>query len=203
MLSSISGISASHGRMLCFVRTFTLNCFPRNILASNWGKMVNSDANQLPEVDSLPDGFVEGSTEPLAPPTPTVEQEKPRGDYKEGSFSEIDHSDELAANEFQTSPGSEEKTQKLRTFPVPLSETDSFDVSEQTQGSQGSQDASTVPEASDGVVRCSKVKEQVQADCQSSERCNYLYFVIFLFLFSLLSNELIFSCGELHRRLLL
>ncbi|KAG6665662.1 hypothetical protein CIPAW_02G175500 [Carya illinoinensis] len=40
----------------------------------------------------------------------------------------------------------------------------------QTQGSQGSQDASTVPEASDGVVRCSKVKEQVQADCQSSER---------------------------------
>ncbi|XP_041000343.1 alpha-taxilin [Juglans microcarpa x Juglans regia] len=132
--------------------------------------MVNPDANQLPEVDSLPDGFVEGSTEPLAPPTPTVEQEKPRGDYKEGSFSEIDHSDELAANEFQTSPVSEEKTQKLRTFPVPLSETDSFDASEQTEGSQGSQDASTVSEASVGVARCSKVKEQVQADCQSSER---------------------------------
>lgn len=141
--------------------------------------MENPEANQLPEVDSLPDGFVESSTEPVAPLTPTVEKEKPLGDYKEDSFSELDHSDELAANEFQTSQGREEKTQKLRTFPVPLSETDSFDASEGSVEvpSKGcmhpalvSSDSANVSKASAGVSGSSKVKEQVQADCQSSER---------------------------------
>lgn len=45
--------------------------------------MQNPDANQLPEVDSLPDGFVEGTAELVAPATPTPEQEKPLSDYKE------------------------------------------------------------------------------------------------------------------------
>ncbi|KAK7846499.1 hypothetical protein CFP56_007857 [Quercus suber] len=85
--------------------------------------MENPDANQLPEAAALPDGT-------SGPPTPTVEQEKPLGDYKEDSFSDLDHSDKLSANEFQTSQGGEEKTQKLRTFPVPLSETDIFEASE-------------------------------------------------------------------------
>ncbi|XP_050250186.1 uncharacterized protein LOC126697298 isoform X2 [Quercus robur] len=144
--------------------------------------MENPDANQLPEADALPDGFVESSTEPVAPPTPTVEQEKPLGDYKEDGFSDLDHSDKLSANEFQTSQGGEEKTQKLRTFPVPLSETDIFEASEglgevssegcteQTEGTLVSPDSANLSEASVGVSGCSEVKEQGQANCQSSER---------------------------------
>ncbi|XP_075671198.1 uncharacterized protein LOC142640811 isoform X1 [Castanea sativa] len=144
--------------------------------------MENPDANQLPEADALPDGFVESSTEPVAPPTPTVEQEKPLGDYKEDSFSELDHSDKLSTNEFQTSQGREEKTQKLRTFPVPLSETDIFEASEglgevssegcteQTERTLVSPDSANVSEASVGVSGCSELKEQVQANCQSLER---------------------------------
>ncbi|KAB1218054.1 Alpha-taxilin [Morella rubra] len=143
--------------------------------------MQNPDANQLPEVDSLPDGFVEGSTEPPAPPTPTVEQEKPLGDYKD-SFPELDHSEELSANECQASQGREEKTHKLRTFPVQLSETDSFEPSEglvevpsrdcveQTEDTLGSQYSPNVSEALAGLAGCSKEKEQVQADGRSSER---------------------------------
>ncbi|PON63046.1 Taxilin family [Trema orientale] len=95
--------------------------------------MENPDANQLPEVDSLPDGFVESSPEPLATQTPTLEQEKPLGSCKEGNTPEVSCSnesiDESSANEFQKSQGRTEKTQKLRTFPVVLSETDNFDAS--------------------------------------------------------------------------
>ncbi|KAK8671642.1 hypothetical protein V6N13_038232 [Hibiscus sabdariffa] len=76
--------------------------------------MENPEANQLPEVDSLPDGFVESPSEPLAPKTPVLEQENPsQPDYKE---------DDLVANEFGARKG-----MKQRTFPVPLSEGDSFD----------------------------------------------------------------------------
>ncbi|PON58548.1 Taxilin family [Parasponia andersonii] len=95
--------------------------------------MENPDANQLPEVDSLPDGFVESSPDPLAPQTPTLEQEKPLGSCKEGNTPEVNCSnesiEESSANEFQKSQGRTEKTQKLRTFPVVLSETDNFDAS--------------------------------------------------------------------------
>lgn len=166
--------------------------------------MQNPDANQLPEVDSLPDGFVEGSTEPPAPPTPTVEQEKPLGDYKD-SFPELDHSEELSANECQASQGREEKTHKLRTFPVQLSETDSFEPSEglvevpsrdcveQTEDTLGSQYSPNVSEALAGLAGCSKEKEQVQADGRSSERCNYLCLAIPPFI---LSTDLHFLCSK-------
>ncbi|VVA12275.1 PREDICTED: alpha-taxilin [Prunus dulcis] len=151
--------------------------------------MENPEANQLPEVDSLPDGFVESPPEPLAPPTPTFEQEKPLDNREDDIASDIDRSkepvEELAADEFQTSQGRTEKTQKLRTFPVPLSETDSSDVSvesvqvpkrastEQTEegGTLVMPDsADSVSETSAGVPECSEVKEQVEARCQSSER---------------------------------
>ncbi|GMI80627.1 hypothetical protein like AT5G50840 [Hibiscus trionum] len=76
--------------------------------------MENQEANQLPEVDSLPDGFVESPSEPLAPKTPILEHENPsQPDYKE---------DDLVANEFGARKGL-----KQRTFPVPLSEGDTFD----------------------------------------------------------------------------
>lgn len=58
--------------------------------------MQNPEANQLPEVDSLPDGFVEGTAEPVAPATPTPEQEKPISDYKEDGFIDCGHSNGLS-----------------------------------------------------------------------------------------------------------
>ena len=58
--------------------------------------MQNPDANQLPEVDALPDGFVDSTVETLAPPTPTPEQEKPPNVSKGDGSSDFAHSDELA-----------------------------------------------------------------------------------------------------------
>ncbi|XP_070680997.1 uncharacterized protein [Malus domestica] len=153
------------------------------------GEMENPEANQLPEVDSLPDGFVVSSPEPLAPATPTVEQEKPLGNNENDNSTERDSSKEpvgeSAANEFQPSQDRAEKTQKLRTFPVLLSETDSSHVSvesvqvpkdasaEQTEeGTLVMPDSSvSVSEASVGLSVGGEVKEeQVEARCQSSER---------------------------------
>ncbi|KAJ0045807.1 hypothetical protein Pint_06092 [Pistacia integerrima] len=112
--------------------------------------MEGADANQLPEVDSLPDGFVDSPTEALAPATPTLEQEN-------------------SLEEFQTSKGRTEKTQKLRTFPVPLSEMDNFDASvdlikmpnkgsvEETDGMPAMPTAvASVSEASAGISGCSE-----------------------------------------------
>ncbi|XP_062092838.1 uncharacterized protein LOC133798526 isoform X2 [Humulus lupulus] len=135
--------------------------------------MENPDANQLPEVDSLPDGFVESFPEPLAPQTPNLEQEKPLPSYKEGNTT--DCSNESAANEFQHSQSRTEKTQKLRTFPVVLSESDSFDTSieapsknsmEHTEGSLVAPNS----EASVGVLECCEEKKQLTEKCQSLER---------------------------------
>ncbi|XP_050156852.1 uncharacterized protein LOC126630734 isoform X1 [Malus sylvestris] len=153
------------------------------------GEMENPEANQLPEVDSLPDGFVVSSPEPLAPATPTVEQEKPLGNNENDNSTERDSSKEpvgeSAANEFQPSQDRAEKTQKLRTFPVLLSETDSSHVSvesvqvpkdasaEQTEeGTLVMPDSSvSVSEASVGLSVGGEVKEeQVEARFQSSER---------------------------------
>ena len=154
------------------------------------GIMENPDANQLPEVDSLPDGFVESSLEPLAPATPTLEQEEPLGSYEEGNAAEFDCSNESrpessSANECQKSQGRTEKTQKLRTFPVVLSESDNFDASveslredcvEHTEGSHVTPDsAESTSVASVGLSECGGVKEQLREKCQSSDRRSYLF----------------------------
>lgn len=155
------------------------------------GVMESQTANQLPEANSLPDGFVDSSTEDLAPLTPNVEQEKAHGDYKEEGFAELGDSSEsrheFASKEFQTSEGRTEKTQKLRTFPVPLSEMDNFDASvdlakvpskgsvEQTEDAViNPNSAAPVSESSAGVSGCSEVEGQVQEDCQHIETCNYI-----------------------------
>ncbi|TYJ37410.1 hypothetical protein E1A91_A05G374000v1 [Gossypium mustelinum] len=105
--------------------------------------MENPEANHLPEVDSLPDGFVESPTDSLAPKTPILEQEKPlQSDYKE---------EDLVATEFGAGKG-----QKQRTFPFPLSEGDSFN------GSLGSVD---------GKLECTEVKVDLEGEYQSIERC--------------------------------
>ncbi|XP_060675705.1 uncharacterized protein LOC107413653 isoform X2 [Ziziphus jujuba] len=124
--------------------------------------MENPDANQLPEVDSLPDGFVESSTEALAPLTPSVEQERPLDDYKQDNIPEIDSSNEsrheLSANEFQECQ-------------VDLVEVSGKGRVEQTEGTPViPNSANSVSDASAAVLDCCEVKEQNEAQCQSSER---------------------------------
>ncbi|KAK8302607.1 hypothetical protein V6Z12_D04G098300 [Gossypium hirsutum] len=104
--------------------------------------MENPEANHLPEVDSLPDGFVESPPDSLPPKTPILEQEKPlQSDYKE---------EDLVSTEFGAGKG-----QKQITFPVPLSEGDSFN------GSLGSVD---------GKLECTEVKVALEGEYQSIER---------------------------------
>lgn len=142
--------------------------------------MENSAANQLPEVDSLPDGFVDSSVESLAPPTPTVEQEKqPLTNYKEDTSSKLEcSSDErhgTEISELQSSEVREENMPKIRTFPVLLSEKESLDASgelaeeinkaclEQGKGTMA------VPESAEPAGP-THGKEQPRGDCQNSER---------------------------------
>ncbi|XP_065872477.1 uncharacterized protein [Euphorbia lathyris] len=147
--------------------------------------MENVDANQLPEVDALPDGFVDSSIESLAPPTPTYEQEKPLKCNK-NSISEIENSIErvpdLAVNEPQNSQESSEKANP-GLFPIPLPDIDGFDVSEQlevmpskacVQLAEGEtalpNSVNLASENSIGLSGHSEVNEQVQENNQSSER---------------------------------
>ncbi|KAK5833094.1 hypothetical protein PVK06_016906 [Gossypium arboreum] len=117
--------------------------------------MENPGSNQLPEVDSLPDGFVESPSEILAPKTPISKEEKPlHPDCKE---------DDLVSSEFGANKG-----QKQRTFPVPLSEADGFEGSaDYVEGKVVCPELSnSVPEAAE----CSEVKE-VKGKCESTETC--------------------------------
>ena len=72
--------------------------------------MQNQDANQLPEVDVLPDGLVDSTTDP-APATPKPEQDKLLDNYKESNLSDVRHSNEssneLALKEYQNNHGKE------------------------------------------------------------------------------------------------
>nr|AFK42270.1 unknown [Medicago truncatula] len=110
--------------------------------------MQNPEANQLPEVDSLPDGFVEGTAEPVAPATPTPEQEKPISDYKEDGFIDCGHSNELS-----NMPG-EKEFQNNHDCSVEAHITALL--------------ASSVSESPPS--RSSDVKEQQQGECQSSDK---------------------------------
>ncbi|KAL2896579.1 Alpha-taxilin [Bienertia sinuspersici] len=97
--------------------------------------MENSVANQLPEVDSLPDGFVESSPESIAPVTPLNEKENYKNssnDFKNESVEADSSNDsryEASVNDFFTGEGKGEKSPKLRTFPVQLSEKDGYEAS--------------------------------------------------------------------------
>ncbi|GLT66850.1 hypothetical protein SLA2020_391940 [Shorea laevis] len=125
--------------------------------------MENPEVNQLPEVDSLPDGFVDSPTEPLAPQTPNLEKEE---------LQKADYKDELVSNDLDASTSGTGKTQKLRTFPVPLAETDGFDESlDSVEGGLVMPGlSSSVPEAAVGVLKGSEVKGEVKEECQSTER---------------------------------
>ncbi|KAI3886786.1 hypothetical protein MKW92_045418 [Papaver armeniacum] len=104
--------------------------------------MENSQANQLPEVDSLPDGFVESSNEQEqqqprtthnfeheeSPPSPPSPQSPP--DYKD-TILELDQCSDAVLDTSDTSTVTDSrndvKIEKLRTFPVALSEKDGED----------------------------------------------------------------------------
>ncbi|KAL5195420.1 Alpha-taxilin [Glycine soja] len=127
-----------------------------------WGekaKHQNPDANQLPEVDSLPDGFVESTTEPLAPATPSPEQEKPLNSYKDDGPSDLIHSNErsndLGEKEFQNNHDCS-------------AESPSRSSMQQTEGAQITPPvANSVPESL--LSSCCEVNEQQQGECQSSD----------------------------------
>ncbi|PKI43257.1 hypothetical protein CRG98_036343, partial [Punica granatum] len=91
--------------------------------------MENPAATGLPEVDALPDGFVESTPEPLGPLTPAPEQENNRvsDTSKHGDLHESIQESEPV--EVEAGVRNVEKTQKPRNFPVPLSETENFDAS--------------------------------------------------------------------------
>ncbi|CAJ1976781.1 unnamed protein product [Sphenostylis stenocarpa] len=121
--------------------------------------MQNPDADQLPEVDSLPDGFVESTTEPLAPATPTPEHEKPLDNKKDVGSSDLIHSNELSndmgAKEFQNNHDC-------------TAEISSSSCMQQTEGVQITPPAAiSVPECPPS--RCCEVKEPQQGESQSSD----------------------------------
>ncbi|XP_076915513.1 uncharacterized protein LOC143574891 isoform X2 [Bidens hawaiensis] len=66
--------------------------------------MENPAANQLPEADSLPDGFIDSSAESLAP-TSTTDQEDQVTDYKEEKLVEVDSRPDLIVDDFQSCDG--------------------------------------------------------------------------------------------------
>ncbi|XP_020223899.1 alpha-taxilin [Cajanus cajan] len=122
--------------------------------------MQNPDANQLPEVDSLPDGFVESTTEPLAPVSPTPEQEKPLNSYKDDDSSDLSHSNELSNDlgekEFQNNHECS-------------GEIPSNSCMQQTEGAQiTSAVANSVSESP--LSTCCEVKEEQEEECQSSDK---------------------------------
>ncbi|CAI0411681.1 unnamed protein product [Linum tenue] len=184
--------------------------------------MENLDANQLPEVDAMPDGFVDSSREPVAPATPTVEQEKPRShNTEEDTMSDLHHANLAATRELsnESTPSQAQRTEKTRTFPVPLSETDSSEgsghVTELTP--KGEEDIVGVPNSVDQVSEASpppgatsnEAKYGVYSDSQSSPRCNCPFFhciLVFLELFlsswcGIVCNLLIssYSCSSNFR----
>lgn len=144
--------------------------------------MENPAATGLPEVDALPDGFVDSTTEPLGPPTPSLEHEDYRVRGTSEPYDPAELVEESGPSEAKTSPCDVEKIQKPRSFPVPLSETEKFDASlalsgENDGGFKGqltSHSADSCPEALLSLPGHSEVKEQAPGKLQSSERCKCL-----------------------------
>ncbi|TKY51562.1 Alpha-taxilin protein [Spatholobus suberectus] len=122
--------------------------------------MQNPNANQLPEVDSLPDGFVESTTEPLAPATPAPEQENPLNCYKDDGSSDLVHSNELS-NDL-----AEKESQNNHDCSVEIPPNSCM---QQTEGAQITPPiANSVSESL--LSGCCEVKEQQEGECQSSDR---------------------------------
>ncbi|KAI3793416.1 hypothetical protein L1987_36035 [Smallanthus sonchifolius] len=85
------------------------------------GEMENPVAIQLPEADSLPDGFVDSSAEPVTSSPRTPDQESQVTDYKEEKLIEVDSRPDLVVDDFQSCEGDDGSANQTRTFPVELS----------------------------------------------------------------------------------
>lgn len=148
-------------------------------------KMENPAANQLPEADSLPDGFVDSPAEPLAPSTPTPEQENLVTDYKEEKLVELD------SNVFQLSERTNEDTGESRSFLEQLSGNVSSDAQNSVEVPKkelldlsdaalvASEPANIVSEdavkrSKHGLAGSANGEELTKGTCQSSEKSYYL-----------------------------
>ncbi|KAK1409552.1 hypothetical protein QVD17_36078 [Tagetes erecta] len=84
------------------------------------GEMENRIANQLPEADSLPDGFVDCSAEPVISLARIRDQECGVTDYKEEKLIEVHSRPDLIVDDFQLCEGDDGSAEQTRTFPVEL-----------------------------------------------------------------------------------
>ncbi|XP_022964796.1 beta-taxilin [Cucurbita moschata] len=145
--------------------------------------MENPGLNHPPEVNSSLDDFVESSAETQSPSAQISEQAKPLDCiYKTQSESDCSNRQRHEIVETsETEPYKTEKTQKLESFPVALSETVKFNNSE---GLEKVADKSCTEQAETAILNvkeasnetsidesaCSKIKGQAQEEAQSSEK---------------------------------
>ncbi|PWA95992.1 taxilin [Artemisia annua] len=102
--------------------------------------MENPEATHLPEADSLPDGFVESSADPLtpSPTTPEQEEEEDVNDYKE----------ERLVDDFHSCDGDDGSIEQARTFPVELSELVEIDAHKECKETRTEQELATLVDGS-------------------------------------------------------
>ncbi|KAI7731170.1 hypothetical protein M8C21_012223 [Ambrosia artemisiifolia] len=94
---------------------------------SVYGEMENYVVNQLPELDSLPDGFVDSSADPLTPSSPTPDQEDDVPDCKEGRLLKVDSRNDSVGDDSQSCEGDDGSAEQARALTVELSECGSCD----------------------------------------------------------------------------
>ncbi|KAL7614947.1 hypothetical protein Lser_V15G08630 [Lactuca serriola] len=137
--------------------------------------MENSAANQLPEADSLPDGFVDSSAEPVTASVPTApDQEDDVTDYKEEKLVEVESRPDLIVNDFQSCEGDNGSSEPSRTFPVELSEYVSCgeDAVKSDAGSPNVVSENVVRKPEQGMAPVTDGDKQKHAGetCQNSEK---------------------------------
>lgn len=131
--------------------------------------MENPAANQLPEADSLPDGFVDSSAEPLTPSPATPDQEDQVTDYKEEKLVEVESRPDLVVNDFHSREGDNESPEQARTFPVELSEYE--DTVESDASSSKFVSENVVRKSEQGIAPTpSTGTKHAEETCQDSEK---------------------------------
>ncbi|KAL8241133.1 hypothetical protein R6Q59_014488 [Mikania micrantha] len=138
--------------------------------------MENPAANQLPEADSLPDGFVDSSAESLTPSSPTPDQEDQVTDYKEEKLIEVESRPDLVVDDFQSCEGDDCSVEQARTFPVELIECANCDAQKLIKmPAEDCRDESDVglPNVSDNVARKSEqeMAPSVDGNYHTAETC--------------------------------
>ncbi|KAI7735968.1 hypothetical protein M8C21_022380 [Ambrosia artemisiifolia] len=130
--------------------------------------MENSVANQLPEADSLPDGFVDSSEEPLTFSPPLTDQESQVTDYKEEKLIQVASRPDLIVDDFRSCECDNGNAGRTRTFPVKLSECASCDahklIKTPVDVCKDESDVGTLDLVSESVVRRSEHKVAPSAD---------------------------------------